>query len=76
MFVHRRNVRNKNSFFFVFEQLNNLRTPDYSLHKIPEQEKNQIKGEKQLEVKTEEKIEKNEPKLKRQVRDTRKRGNS
>ena len=50
--------------------MNNLRTPDYSLHKIPEQEKDQIKqGEKQQEVKTEEKIETTEPKLKRQVRD-------
>lgn len=70
--VRRRNVRNLNSLFCVFEQLNNLRTPDYSLHKIPEQEKDQIKqGEKQQELKTEEKIETTEPKLKRQVRDTR-----
>lgn len=72
--VRRRNVRNLNSLFCVFEQLNNLRTPDYSLHKIPEQEKDQIKqGEKQQELKTEEKIETTEPKLKRQVRDSRNR---
>jgi len=71
--VRRRNVRNLNSLFCVFEQLNNLRTPDYSLHKIPEQEKDQIKqGEKQQELKTEEKIETTEPKQ-RQVRDSRNR---
>ena len=57
-----------------FEQLNNFifwRTPDYSLLKIPEQEKAQIKKvENQQEAKSEEKIQTKEPKLKRQVRAT------
>lgn len=65
--VRRRNVRIR-ILFCVFEQLNDLRTPDYSLHKIPEQEKDQIKQvEHQQGVKTPEKPESQEAKLKRQV---------